>query len=459
MAVVSIINRSQLEDTLRLDAEYYQQAYLDTEYKVVGTGSYVPWGRIGGQFITGPFGSEFIVENYIAEGSFRYVRGQDVKEFFLDDTDNVYIPESDYRRLSKYALAEGDILTSVVGTLGNAAVVDKTVPLAIFSCKSTLFRSTTVNPFYLIAYLNCRFGRTLLQRKVRGAVQTGLNIGDLRSLPIFVAESTLQDYIGNLTLKAKEHFDRSKAVYSQAENLLLKELGLEDFEPKYELSYTASLLKAFGAHRVDAEYFQPSYEDLVKKLTDTVEVKPLKYFLLDIKRGIEVGGEQYQEEGKPFIRVSNISFTGLIERDQKYLDEELYEKLAEHYQPKMGELLLTKDATPGIAYVLKEPVEGIIAGGILRLAVDEVKIDNEYLALCINSLVGKLQIERDGGGSVIKHWKPEQIKRLNIPVLSVETQERIASFIRQSHEARKKAKELLEEAKKKVENLIEGKAD
>jgi len=246
-----------------LDAEYYQQVYLEIESKIVETGAYIPWGYIGGQFVTGPFGSEFIVENYIEEGPYRYVRGQDVKEFFLVDTDNVYIPEDDYRRLSKYALAEGDILISVVGTLGNTAVVDKAVPPAIFNCKSILFRSTTINPFYLIAYLNYRFGRTLLQRKVRGAVQTGLNIDDLRSLHIFIAESPLQDHIGNLVLNAKEHYDKSKSLYSQAENLLLEELGLKNFQPKYELSYTTSLSKAFGAHRVDAEYFQPRYEALI----------------------------------------------------------------------------------------------------------------------------------------------------------------------------------------------------
>lgn len=35
------------------------------------------------------------------------------------------------------------------------------------------------------------------------------------------------------------------------------------------------------------------------------------------------------------------------------------------------------------------------------------------------------------------------------------TQQKIAEFVRQSHESRKKAKELLEEAKRKVEELIE----
>ncbi|MGC8894312.1 MAG: restriction endonuclease subunit S [candidate division WOR-3 bacterium] len=76
------------------------------------------------------------------------------------------------------------------------------------------------------------------------------------------------------------------------------------------------------------------------------------------------------------------------------------------------------------------------------------EINKEYLALCINSLIGKMQTERDGGGSVILHWKPEQVKRLKIPILPLSTQQKIASLVQQSHEARKKAKELLELAKK-----------
>jgi len=138
---------------------------------------------------------------------------------------------------------------------------------------------------------------------------------------------------------------------------------------------------------------------------------------LKFQKGIEVGSENYQEEGKPFIRVSNLSIHGLIERDQKYISEDLYSQLKENYEPKLGDFLLTKDATPGIAYVVKKPIKGIIASGIVRLSINEKEIDKEYLALCINSIIGRLQIERDGVGSVITHWKPSQIKNLLIPLL------------------------------------------
>jgi restriction endonuclease S subunit len=255
--------------------------------------------------------------------------------------------------------------------------------------------------------------------------------------------------------KSFDLLNQSQSLYSQAENILLEELRLKDFKPKYEFSYIASLSDAFGVHRIDAEYFQPAYEKLVRELKGKIELRPLKKFILSIQKGIEVGSDNYAEEGKPFIRVSNLSISGFTDRDQKYINEELYQQLKDVYEPKVGDFLLTKDATPGIAYVVKQSVDGVISSGILSLKISEDEINKEYLALCVNSLIGKMQVERDGGGSVIIHWKPEQIKMLQIPILTLETQQKIASLVQQSHEARRRAKELLEMAKKTVEIAIE----
>lgn len=92
--------------------------------------------------------------------------------------------EDDYDRLSKYALHANDILVSVVGTLGNACIIQEHDVPAIFSCKSTAVKAKDVNPFYLLSYLNSKYGKSLLCRKERGAIQKGLNLDDLKTLDI-----------------------------------------------------------------------------------------------------------------------------------------------------------------------------------------------------------------------------------------------------------------------------------
>ena len=207
MTVISIFDSSELEATQRIDSEYYDPKYLNLENKILKTKSYDYWGNLDGDFITGPFGSEFKVENYVQNESFRYIRGKDVKEFFVLDNDNVYVPKKDFERLRKYSLKTGDVLISVVGTLGNCAIVDSKMPSSIFSCKSTVFRPKKINPFYLIAYLNSEYGKILLERRVRGTVQTGLNMSDLKSLPIFLPDEKTQTDVADLIIKARNHLE------------------------------------------------------------------------------------------------------------------------------------------------------------------------------------------------------------------------------------------------------------
>src|SRR3989338_11029910 len=449
---ISIVETKELEGAARLDAEYYQPEYLNIEGHLLNTANYKLWKDINGRFITGPFGSSFNVENYVSYPPYRYIRGKDVKDFFLLDDDNVYIPEKDYERLKKYILYEGDILVSVVGTLGNAVIVDKNNIPSVFSCKSTAFRTNTLNPFFLIAYLNCLFGKKLKRKKVRGAVQTGLNIDDLKLLPIYLPNTESQNKIAKLVIDAKNNLEQSKVLYSQAESLLLEELGIKDIDLSHEPCYEVNSADTISANRIDAEYYQPKYERMI----EAIKKHPYKSIgdMFRLTKGIEPGSSAYCEEGKPFIRVSNLNKFEINNDNQQYLPEKNYSELKANYQPLKSEILLSKDATPGIAYHLKEPIDGIISSGILRLqALSNIK--REYICLVINSIVGQSQSERDSGGSVINHWKPSQVQNTLIPLLPDKIQERIESLCLESHSARRQAKGLLEEAKRKVEEMIE----
>ncbi|GAG71378.1 unnamed protein product, partial [marine sediment metagenome] len=72
--------------------------------------------------------------------------------------------------------------------------------------------------------------------------------------------------------------------------------------------------------------------------------------------------------------------------------------------------------------------------------------------------VGQMQMKRDSGGSIINHWKIDQIKNLEIPLLTHDTQKKIENLCCESFSKRKQAKQLLEEAKHKVEEMIEKEA-
>lgn len=446
MITYSIIHKSQLEGAHRLDAEYYQPEYLLALRKLKGL-KYRKLGEIA--FVTdGEHGSPDFDEN----SGIKYFSSQYVREGYFDLTDIKYINKKIHERNKRSQLREEDILLSIVGTVGNAACVTEDLLPANTDRNVSTIRiiNREFPPGYVTVFLNSKFGKAQTLREATGNVQPIMILGRVRE--IVIPQIDRQKEVADLYKKGISAFKESEKFYAQAEDLLLQELDLKDFRPKDNLSYVVNLSETKSANRMDADYFQPKYKDLMLRIKK-FSSKSLEE-MVTMKKGFEPGSDEYLDNGRLFIRVSNLSKFGLIGKDQKYLSEEMFQNLKSNFQPKMGEILLTKDATLGTAYALKEPLEGIISSGIMRLKLKE-GIDSEYLGLCINSLVGQMQIHRDAGGSVIVHWKPEQIKQLQIPILPKTTQQKIADLVRKSLEARKKAKELLEQAKEEVERIIE----
>lgn len=451
MITHSIIQKSQLEGAHRLDAEYYQPEYLESRNAL----EQLPTNQLVYVAKVSDGNHSSISESFSATDGVRYLRGKDLNDFFVSDDDPIYIPESEYLKIKRSHILKEDVLVSIVGTVGLVSIVADDFDKLTGNCKIAILRTKKVDPWFLSAFLISRYGQSQIQRKVAGAVQTGIILKDFSSVLVPDISQGGQERVREIVESSYLEQSRSEHLYSQAENFLLEELGLKDFEVEDDLSYIVNLSDIKSAQRADAEHFQPKYEKLVEKIKSK-NAKALGE-LVSMKKGIEPGAEAYQDEGKLFVRVSSLSKDGMEDKDQKYLSEELYQKLKNNHEPKVGEILLTKDATPGIAYVVKGQIEGIISSGILRLKVKGKEIENEYLALCLNSVVGQMQAERDGGGSIITHWRPEQVKSVLVPILQKSTQQKIADLIQKSHEARSKAKQLLEQAKNKVEDLIESK--
>jgi len=444
MISYSIIQKSQLEGALRLDAEYYQPEYLNLVENLNNLGA--------------------VPIRDIAINPKRKFKPQKGKVFQYIEISEVDLSIGEYNKReifgedapdrAQWVVKQNDVIISTVRPIRNAvSLIREDMNNLVCSSGFAVLKPEKIEPEYLFAYLKSRPIVKLLDRKTTATMYPAIAIDDLLNTKIYLGDKGFREEIKNKVIEAQKELETSRNLYSQAEDLLLEELELKDFEVEDDLSYIVNLSEIKSAHRADAEYFQPKYEKIVSLIRTNGGT--VLGDLATMKKGIEPGSESYQDEGKLFIRVSSLSKNGIEDKDQKYLSDELYQKLKKNYEPKVDEILLTKDATPGTAYVVKEPIEGIVSSGILRLKLKNEKVENEYLALCLNSVIGQTQAERDGGGSIITHWRPEQIKSVLIPILPKLTQQKIADLVQKSHEARSKAKQLLEQAKHKVEKLIE----
>ena len=447
MITNSIVKKSQLEGASRLDAEYYQPEYLEKMKKL----KLLPTGKLGDvAYITdGEHGSPIFDE----KSGIKYFSAQHVRNGFIDDSEAKNISKIIDEKNKRSRLREGDVLLSTVGTIGFAGLVTEgLLPANIDRHVARIaLKEKTLDPHFLVAFLNSSFGRFQTVREATGNVQLNLFIDKIKELRV---PKTNNHEVSQMVKNALRELRNSKALYSQAEDLLLKELKLKDFQPKEELSYIVNLSDVKSAHRADPEYFQPKYKKIEEKLVKTFDAKKIKY--LDF---IKVTTGQYSEEyttkdqGKPYIRGTDLT-KGTVNLDNLVYIEP--QRQIPSKKAKEGDVVVTRVGTIGISARLPKEVEGgTISDNLIRLRFPEETLNSYYVSLFFNTIGSQLMI-RESRGSVQARLNQETLKEIVLPILPKSTQQKVADLVHQSHQARKKEKYLLEKAKREVEDIILG---
>jgi restriction endonuclease S subunit len=362
------------------------------------------------------------------------------------------MPKKDFLRLSKYAVEENDLLITVVGTLGNVAIVPEGIK-GIFSCKSTIFRESTILPTYLLAYFNSKYGKECLLRRQRGAVQAGLNKEDLKTVPVPIFGDTIQKKIGEKVSKAIKLDYDSQILYKQATTLLEKELGLDKITFEKPKSYTASFSEVLGLSRIDGEHFQPKF----KRIKEIIESYQNGYERLS--SNIKVVKSDYQLKVHPtntiqYIELSNISPTmGFI--------NQIDEMDVKNAPSRAKRMVFTGDVIASSvvgsvdkAGLVSETENGYIASnGFFQFRSDYYS--PEFLLLLIKSNFVKEQFHQQSTGGILSAVPDQNLKYIIIPKIDIVLQNQITDLVRESHIKVKESKSLLEQAKNRVEELIE----
>ena len=452
----SEIQKSELEFSGRIDAEYYQKKFLQYQ-DAIEKHRILPLSKIA-KFLIGPFGSAYDTSTYVEQSDYRYIRGQDVKPFLLQDTSPRYMAENDYNRLNKYALATNDILVSVVGTLGNACIIQRHEVPAIFSCKSTAVKAKNVNPFYLLSYLNSKYGKGLLCRKERGAIQKGLNLDDLKTLDIPLFSDALSKHAERLITKALDSISCAKQVYSEAEMQLETILGSAIIAPSKNHSIKTLAESFLKSSRLDAEYYQSKYDAYLAMLE--------KFHTTSIPDEFEV----FKSAGSNYA--DTVSDVGVIKTKQltnSGVNTDSIESYFTHETciENKSTFVVNNDvvfASMGVGSLGKVSLfsydgdKPFVTDSTLRIyrAKETTRVLPEVLCIFLQSAIGQELIYRYVVGSTgIINIYDDDIAKIPIPVLDAEIQKDIAEKVQESFALRRQSKQLLEYAKQAVEMAIE----
>ena len=83
-------------------------------------------------------------------------------------------------------------------------------------------------------------------------------------------------------------------------------------------------------------------------------------------------------------------------------------------------------------------------------------IDAAYMALVFQSIVGQFQTQRHARGSAHAELYPPDTDSFVDPLLEFDNQKTIGDLVRESLVKQQQSRQLLEQAKTRVEHLIEG---
>lgn len=163
----------------------------------------------------------------------------------------------------------------------------------------------------------------------------------------------------------------------------------------------------------------------------------------------------FKNIGIPFIFVSNIAGDKLTYNVEKYIDQDTYDELIKRTPIEVGDVLLSTVGSYGHAAVVKENKKFLFQRHIAYLKPKSELINSDYLHGAILSPNVQEQIERAIKGIAQKTLNLSEVKKLVIPLPSMEKQNRFASFVQEVDKSRSRIQKSLEASQELFDSLMQ----
>ena len=447
MAVWSIVKANALEGGARLDAEYYQPKYAQIVAALRRLGAV----RLGD--LAEPARRRFRPKpgecfQYIEISAVNTLTGEAVA---------VTHPGANPPDRAQWVVRRGDVIVSTVRPVRNAvAIVSDKEDGFVSSSGFAVLSPTAVPCEYLFAYLKTRPIVSLLDRRTTATMYPAVSWEDILSLPLLRPTRSVENYVCERVTESRSQLASSQAFYLQAEQVLLKDMGWDRLDLSQRKWWTVPLSRAQEANRLDADHFQPKYDVLSSHLIRSGKAKPLGDIMISMHRGVQ---PRYVEDGQVLVINSEHVDKQLLNTDgAEHTDTAFWREnpkaRAEEFDVLMNS---TGWGTIGRANCVLHEQLTVVDNHVTIIRTDTAKCNPLYLSVYLSSPTGLMQTDKwlSGSSGQIELY-PSAIARFLVYLPSMDSQESVARLVQQSYDARRKAKTLLDEAKAKVEELIEG---
>ena len=315
--------------------------------------------------------------------------------------------------------------------------------------KIVLKNSGIYNQASLFAVLSSEVCRLQLERYAKGIRQRNLGAESVKWMKIPKLPKSLQELISKAVNKSNKLLEKSLSCDLRAEKRLLEIIGVSKFKPPTKKSSTLSFKESFIATgRLDAEHYQPKFEQLKSIISQHFEIESLSTLLSVNMRGTQ---PKYSSNGLVVINSKHVKRGEVDLSDNRFA----IQKSKEHLTIQKGDVLLngTGVGTIGRASPYNHDQKALPDNHVTILRTN--KINPVYLSVFLNSFVGQYQVEKylKGSSGQVELY-PKDIGHFYIPMIDEEQQEEIAKLANQTFDYREISQSLMNSSKKAVDIFI-----
>ncbi|MFG6463068.1 hypothetical protein ACG04Q_15960 [Roseateles sp. DXS20W] len=223
---------SEAFSAARLDAEHFQEKFYSARQALLDAGAkrFVPLPELLIALTNG----HTPLRHDLNVGDVPFLCAEHVTDFNMSyESDKRILLEHHHGELARTALRDGDVLFTIKGRVGNAAIAERVPGPVNINQDVGLLRFTDELPlWYIVAYLNCQFGKLQSEKMATGAINPFLGLFSIRQFEVPEFDRGVMEDIARRTQrfvsKTREASQRATQLLDAAKRAV--EIAIEDSE-------------------------------------------------------------------------------------------------------------------------------------------------------------------------------------------------------------------------------------
>jgi restriction endonuclease S subunit len=438
-------------EAFRVDSDYYKKEYIKA-MTLLKSKAYENLENVALDIKS--FGAYSLCNDvvYFNEG-IPFLRCVNIKNGRVDFSNVLYINDEANRLLWKSEIKPKMILLTMSGSIGSVAIAQENWNYPINSNQdiAKIEIDNKINPYYVYVFLNSLYGQRQLNREQVGSVQQHIFIWQIGKLIIPIISDDFENKIEELVRQAYEMDSKAEGAYKRAEEILINELDINISGLDNDNKSVRKLSESFGVvGRLDAEYYQPIYEEIAGKIKVYSNGSSK---ISEICNLYDANFEPSPEVLYKYIELSNINPYGEINGYTHDLGKHLPTRARRLV--RNGQVIVSsiEGSLNKCAYVAEEYNNALCSTGFY--VVDSRYINPESLCILFKSKPIQALLKQKCSGTILTSIGKSEFSSIELPILRDSIQKDIRLLVNKSILMRTRSTELLDIAKKAVEFAIE----